>query len=337
MKQARSIPPLHFEPQLVEEVVFRAIHAGRVPPRLAARIQHRRDQAYDLPPGEDRDDAFSALALEAFRGLDLDRVFREMLEEFPLLSALAEMRVRRARSRSEEHAELFVQDDDAADQQMQRAVVLVFVSRFLEPEATRGFLRREFLHLSDMLDERFAYRPDSVPQGRSPAWQNLFRDRYRLLWELSIAGRLERRGGVPAGSSDALRPTFESVFGGLAKDRREEIFRRVGSDDHPRHALLVECAGQDSVGAGTNQGPDQFQGSGVCPICRFPTFDWMETPQSIAPSVVKIIRESAPAWQPESGICSRCHELCESRAHDSSEQMSLSLNEHTLSNPELRS
>ncbi len=336
MNRARGVPPLHFESQLVEEVVFRTIHAERLPRRLAVRIQRRRDQAYDLPPGDAQDDAFAAVALETFRGLDLDQVFRETLDELPLLSALAEVRVRRARIRSEEHAELFVQDDESPDQPIRRAAVWVFVSRFLEPEETRAFLRREFLHLSDMLDERFAYCRDSIPQGRSSAWQNLFRDRYRLLWEISVAGRLERRGGLPAGSSEALRPTFERVFGGLASDRREEIFGQISTDDQPAHAFFVECAGHDSGEAG-GQGPDAFLAGGACPICRFPTFDWMETPQSISPGVVKTIRESAPTWQPESGICSRCHELCEFRAHDSSEQTSSNLNEPTSPELELRS
>lgn len=343
MKQTTTAPPLRFEPRLVEEVVFRAIHTGRVNRRLAARIQRRRDQAYDLLPGEDRDAAFSAVALEAFRGLELDRVFRETLDEFPLLSAIAEIRVRAARSRAEEHAELFVRNDETANKHIRRAVVYVLVRRFLEPAATWHFLRREFLHLSDMLDERFAYRPDSIPRDRSPAWQNLFRDRYRLLWELSVVGRLERCGRVPAGSLDNMRPTFDQVFGALETYRRGEIFRQIGSDDAPTHTRLVELAGCGSTEAGSEAhrsktgATDPSRGSGICPVCRFPTFDWVETPQSIASEVLAIIRGSVPTWQPENGVCRRCHELCEFRAHDSSAPAFFNPHGHTLSKLELRS
>lgn len=316
MKLTQPACSLRFETRLAEEAVFRVIHSGRVNHLLAARILGSRSQAYELLPGENRDAAFRAHSMRAFVGLGLDTVFVETLGEFPPLSALAELRVLRARSRTEERAELFVRCDDQSRATIRRGVIWLLVNRFLEQEATRHFVRREFFHLSDMVDERFGYHPDAVPRNAAPAMQSLIRDRFRVLWELSILGRLERGGRAPAGSCDTVRPVLDRVFQGFGSAYRDDIFCQVGSDDHPTQAGLIELADQTPAKVDGQWDRGGSQGRGVCPMCRFSTFDWMENPESIAHEGLETIRGMVPAWRPEDGICRRCHELCECRAQD---------------------
>lgn len=301
---------LRFGPDLVEEAVFLVIHAGMVDRRLTARIERRRGRVYDLPSARDRETGFMTAAMDAFTGIGLDRVFRETLAGLPNLSALAELRVMKARSPADEHADLFVRSD-LSNENHQSGVVWLLVDRFREPETMRRFLQRELLHLSDMLDERFGYNPDAVPNNRSPGRQNLFRDRYRLLWELSVTGRLERSGKLPAGTVDSLRPAFDRVFGALEAAEREESFQRVAGDECPRHELLVTLAGREPSGVGLGKDQDTPRRGEACPLCQFPTFDWMEPPSSIAVEVAAAIQATFSSWQPSDGICCRCHEVYE--------------------------
>jgi len=307
----KGFPALRFEPDLVEEAVFRVIHAGMVDRRITARIERRRNRIYDVPSARDREAGFMTAAMDAFTGIGLDRVLRETLDELPNLSALTELRVMKARSPADEHADLFVRSD--LSNENQSGVVWLLVGRFLEPETMRRFLRRELLHLSDMLDERFGYNPDAVPNDRSPGRQNLFRDRYRLLWELSVTGRLERSGKLPAGTVDSLRPAFDHVFGALEEAEREKDFQRVAGDECPRHELFVTLAGREPNGAGLEKDQDTPQRGEACPLCRFPTFDWMEPPSSIAAEVAAAVQVAFSSWQPSDGICRRCHEVYELR------------------------
>jgi len=304
---------LRFEPDLAEEAVFRVIHAGMVDRRLMARIERRRGRVYDLLSARDRQAGFMTAAMDAFTGIGLDRVFRETLAGLPKLSALVELRVMKARSPADEHADLFVRSD-RSNETHQSGAVWLLVDRFLEPEAMRRFLRRELLHLSDMLDEGFGYKPDAVPSNRSPGGQNLFRDRYRLLWELSVAGRLERSGKLPEGTVDSLHPAFDRVFGALGAAERERVFQRVAGDECPRHELLVTLAGCEPSGVGLGKGQNMPRRGGSCPLCRFPTFDWMEPESSIAAEVAATIQATVSSWQPSDGICRRCHEVYELRA-----------------------
>jgi len=313
---AKTAVPLWFEPGLAEEAVFQVLHAGQVDGRLAARIRRRRSRIYNLPQGDERDTAFVTASLEAFRGLALERVFQETLDELPKLSALAELKVMKARSRPDEHAELLVREEggNGGGVPLRRGVVWVLVSRFLEPETTRHFLRRELFHLSDMLDERFAYRADAIPRDQPPALQSLFRDRYRFLWELTVVGRLERSGRLPAGSLETLRNACDRVFASLEAHDRSELFQRVADDDQPEHERLTALAGLASHEGPRSQPPAHSRRGGVCPVCGFPTSDWVDSPESIPLPVRNAVLRSVPHWEPAWGICRRCHELYESRA-----------------------
>jgi hypothetical protein len=48
-----------------------------------------------------------------------------------------------------------------------------------------------------------------------------------------------------------------------------------------------------------------------CPVCAFPTHAWRAG--AVAEEIARAIREDAPAWSPESGLCERCADVYELR------------------------
>ena len=52
-----------------------------------------------------------------------------------------------------------------------------------------------------------------------------------------------------------------------------------------------------------------------CPLCRFPTYSWVEDMGSkIESYVLDFIRENHPGWDVEFGACDRCVEVYKLRA-----------------------
>jgi hypothetical protein len=73
-------------------------------------------------------------------------------------------------------------------------VVRLRPQSLLDPEGLRTLLRRELLHVADMLDPAFGYLKELPSVERDPAVVNLLRERYRVLWDATIDGRLCREG-----------------------------------------------------------------------------------------------------------------------------------------------
>ena len=93
-------------------------------------------------------------------------------------------------------------------------MVLAFPpSAFLKPDSLRNFLLRELLHVTDMLDPGFGYRPslpDALAEDRARA--ELVRDRFRVLWEARIAGLLARASD-PLATLPSMPDHFRRAFG----------------------------------------------------------------------------------------------------------------------------
>ncbi|MBI4567182.1 MAG: hypothetical protein HY719_02170 [Planctomycetes bacterium] len=325
--------PLRFDPRFVEEAVFLVLRGHAASGRSAAgfpdsRAAYRR--AYEAPPGPERDARFAETSAALFADLALDRPFRQAVDEEPRLEALAEIQVRPAASAGEECADLFVraatpQPDDGAGTRPpdeRRAAIFLLVSRLAEPEALATFLERELAHVADMLDPRFGYDGDGPPGevGESPAARNLFRERYRALWTISIEARLERRGRVPSGGAAAALAAFEERNGPLAPREREALT----SPSPAPHRLLAEMAGRRPLRSGASGV------GGICPVCSFHTFDWGPDPKTLSADVRRALDDLAPSRSAGKAVCRRCLEVAEVQANDAALRATLP----TISIPE---
>jgi hypothetical protein len=266
---------LSYDSDLIEGVVF--LESRRMPALLAQRFQRARAKLYELP-ADDRDAAFFRFHLEWFRGCGLEDRLLGALKQFPLIRQhAATFLVRKALSKNDEGAELFVRPD------AKNVAIALRSERFFEP-GLELWLAHELCHISDMLDPTFAYEPDIRMPDAPPAELDLLRERYRVLWDVTIDGRLNQNKPARLAEFQKALPTLS-----------EKIFNELWSA-RPSHPELVALAKSVLVRAERTPGAP-------CPLCKFPTFVWANAP------LVDAIRRDFPRWLPEHGCCARCAEL----------------------------
>ncbi|MSR64183.1 MAG: hypothetical protein EXS18_00180 [Verrucomicrobiae bacterium] len=242
---------------------------------------------------DDRNDAFYKLHRKWFTEFSLEDRILAIVKQFPLIEkSAATLLFRKALAKKEEGAELFVRTD------ARNVVVAVRSERFLEGETFEHFLRHELTHISDMLDPACGYEPSiSVPDA-SPAEQIMLRDRYRVLWDITIDGRLHREE-----RRAASRVEFEKAFSHWSGEKRNEVFERLWTTGRPSHRGLFELSKKQTLTAPNLPGAP-------CALCKFPTFDWAGI-ESLKPPIVAAIQKHFPKWTPAHGACSRCVEIYE--------------------------
>lgn len=280
---------LHYDAELVEAVAFleaRRLEAGgqRL---LARRYDCARAKLYDIADPDERTLAFYRFHEKWFREFGFEDRILDVLRQFPLIRQRAAiLLLRKAVSKKDEGAELFVRPD------AQNVVMALRAERFIGDPALDQFLRHEFCHIADMLDESFGYEPDLSLPDAPPTELTLLRDRYRVLWDITIDGRLKHEG-----EKGKRFEEFTHAFLG----RGTEVFERLWIGPRPAHAELVALAtivraeGRNEPGAS-------------CPLCRFPTFQWAGKDE-LTPAVEESVRQHFPNWTRERGCCSRCAEL----------------------------
>jgi hypothetical protein len=124
------------------------------------------------------------------------------------------------------------------------------------------------------------------------------RARYRVLWDVSVDGRLARRGHALPDARAGRWREFRAAFAELA-DSVETTFARLWDADGVTHAELLALA------AGARR-PE-------CPLCRLPSHD-LDGARGLAPAAVDAVRTDFPSWTREAGLCRRCAELYQARA-----------------------
>lgn len=235
---------LEFDPQLIEESVFLALRQReRAGDGEIVRVYRQEiDPLYTLPLNSpERERGFQGLHRKFFSKLGLRNAVFEVLPRFQIMAEFLDCLVfLKAAKRRQEGAELFVRDErDLSNRTVRSGVVYVLPERFLEQEELKGFLIRELLHISDMVDPEFGYDPvlrldeDFLPQ------ENLIRDRYRILWEISIQKRLRGWRGGAGKDTERLQGLFRRVFANLPRDTRDSLwFYLLGSECLSHQVLL---------------------------------------------------------------------------------------------------
>jgi hypothetical protein len=300
---------LEYDPRLVEEAVQLRIRGHRD----ERRFHTTRERIYLVTEGEEREHEFERFRASWFVRLDLGQPITEALAELPILAERARgCCVFAARSTCEEGADLHQWRAARSGESEAGGTVIVRMSatRLLELSDSQLWLRRELMHVADMLDPAYGYSPEWPAGQPDPAAINLHRERYRILWDTWIDGRLSRQGKLPQGVREQRLAEFVAAFAVSGSDAARR-FDAIFDAETQTHAALLEMALHPGPAAGGEApGPGR---SAPCPLCRFPTFDLQPGGVEIGLDVTNLIRADFPAWQPEHGLCRQCADLYQTR------------------------
>jgi hypothetical protein len=327
----------HYDEDFVEGAVSLCTSGGHaaIPTAQIRRFQAEREKCYAVLDPDERNAAFFQVHLAWFREWRLDQTLQSFVEEFPLLTkALHLLAWRKARTQSDEGAELYVQSragvspaqssarrcdtvsaSDAAGAAgtgetpalpSRNAVVAMRPERFERNGCLGLFLRHELTHLHDMVDPSFGYSPELPPLGRVTAPPRLIRERYRLLWDITIDARLRRVGHAVSGTREQQEKLFQRAYAFWGEEQRRSVFGELSSTLEPRHARLLTLAA-DPRDLAHAAGP--LPGS-PCPLCGFSTFEWAAVGLLNDSSRARL-KSEFPHWIPEQGLCKRCAETYE--------------------------
>jgi hypothetical protein len=231
---------------------------------------------------------------------DLENRLSNIVSRFvELPSALKAMAFRKARGRNDEASELY---RDPAGQW--RGIVALRPERFTDDDALTRFLHHELAHLADMVNPHFGYSPELEQTGQTASQLRLTRERYRLLWDVSIDGRLTQRGLDTVADEIQRRHEFNGGFAFLPETRREELFADLWNGRLAQHEPLLEIAA-DPRGL---QGRHAPVPGAACPLCGFATFQWTDIGELRAAARDRIQAEF-PGWRDGESVCARCAEM----------------------------
>jgi hypothetical protein len=298
-----SAPPaagfqVTYDAALVEESVLLA--ERRLPAAEAAIFRDQRDRIYAAADPDEREARFEELHGRFFLQLGLDGPLHDALGELPELRRRARgCRVLPAVSRRDETADVRAPIGAPADA-APTIVVRLRSQSLLEPDALRLLLRRELAHVADVLDPAFGYVRELPGADGDPALVNLLRERYRVLWDASVDGRLRRAGLLDGHAREARLREFARAFP-MLDENTAAAFARWFDGPRPTHAALVAFV-QEPLGPGTG---DEAR----CPLCRLPARALVRG--ALDARTARAIARDHSGWRPEQGRCARCTEAYE--------------------------
>lgn len=201
----------------------------------------------------------------------------------------------------------------------------VLASRFSNPEEAQeldAFLIHELMHAKDMVDPEFDYEDSFIPGN--PSVKNLITARFRLLWNIYVDARLERVGVISVLSRQSRFREFDNFYRKIPEKQRKGIFEGLWRTEMFTHEELLSMATDldtlmskyvdASELADEERDYIHLQGS-PCPLCKFPTYNWVDDPESICDEmVIEAIQIDFPDWESKDGACDRCVEVYELRA-----------------------
>lgn len=305
---------IRYGPSFMEEAVFLEMNAQEtaVDQGMAQAFHAQRSTLYDAQGStEQREAAFQQLAARYFHELGFAEVFTKRLEEFPLVSAyVLALIVRRVFCRKEERVELYVlPESEAHRHSVGPATLLIDLQaiRCRDRHRLVAWLRHELMHVSDMLDPAFAYEPHPELGGECDLEHDLIRERFRLLWDLFVEGRMRQRGWQTVVEESVRRREFERTFALWEPERREAAWQDLGGRGNWSQREFLELSQDERLTRMLGQGGIR------CPLCHFPTCEGVRDWSDERAAVAEAIRADYPAWKPSHGACLQCVELYRSR------------------------
>lgn len=286
---------VELDPALVQESVLLASDASAS--WLRRRYRRERDRVYAIEDGERREAAFRELDARWFRKLGLAKPLVDVLLEFEaVVAGISRCIVLHAGRRRDEGVDLH----DGRGSAPALAVKLT-PSSLLDWDRALPFLRSELLHVEDMLDPSFGYERDPSLLDVDPTYDKLVRDRYRVLWNTSVNGRLRARHRLPGEAEALSRLEFLAAFSMLGSEA-EERFQEVFHGPRPSHGELLSFAVNVDGRAAER-----------CSLCRFPTARLQGQGGPLDALVEEAIGRDFPDFRRSDGICTQCADLYEAR------------------------
>jgi len=135
------------------------------------------------------------------------------------------------------------------------------------------------------------------------------RERYRVLWDTWIDGRLFRQRRTSADVKQRRLAEFKATFSMLGEGWEAKFSQWFNWPVH-RHEDLLAFA-LHPVSEHTQDSPQQIQ-TGRCPLCRFPSFD-LQDGRDLPHQTVQEIAVDFPDWSSDQGLCRQCSDLYQSR------------------------
>jgi hypothetical protein len=271
-----------------------------VPALQIRRFHAERERCYHVLDPDERATAFARVQLSWFHEWGVEQSLASAVTRFPgLEAALAALAFRKARGKADEGAELYC---DAQGQR--RGIVALRPERLADDGTLARWLNHELAHVADMVDDRFGYSPDVSQTGQTVSQQRLIRERYRLLWSVSIDGRLTRRGLETVADEAQRRREFDRGFAFLPEARRTALFAGLWDGQTASHGALLQVAA-DPRGLQDHHAPVP---GAPCPLCGFAAFQWMDAKQ-LRPAARERIRNEFPGWRDGETVCARCAEM----------------------------
>jgi len=300
---------LSYAPELVEEAVLLAERSGTTEDRRTFRRE--RDRLYEIAEVDQREAGFRSLHRQWFMRGGLHLIVEQIVAERADVAArVTDGRVLRALTRREEGADLIDQVRPGSADLKPLLVLRLQPATLLASDTLSALLHHELMHVGDMLDPSFGYERALPASDDGPSADNIVRDRYRVLWDVTIDGRLARAGrasdGVRAARWREFSATF-SMLGSRCQDVFDEWFDRV----QPAHPMLSAFA-QAPNGPLSTRPTDARR----CPLCRFPVASLDPRPERLSPDRKAAIEADYPAWSIDQGLCPQCLDLYEAHHED---------------------
>lgn len=300
---------IEYDPNLMEQSVFLAARQDRT---LERELHAAIDPLYLTADRRDKTKEFSETYRRFFLRLKLNAALDELLAERPeIFIPIGRCMVREAARVKDESAELLVKKTDAATTPAQRTLMVqVYPRSLIEPAGLIDRLRRDLYHVADMLDARFGYKPRAI-KGLAPR-QNLVRDRYHILWNVYIEGRLHREDKSSEKITRGLEMMFARVLGDELGPEAPQAYQRLFGAAELGHGQLFSWASdpcrllRDGGKEDGDRGPVPGKS---CPLCGFPTYDWFEFSGDQAAAATRSIGLAYVGWSPRQGACRQCAEL----------------------------
>jgi hypothetical protein len=292
---------IQWKPDFIEEAVFITVkhleEAGDA--EKIGDFHQQKDLIYEKVPKLEQNARFQEFYTKQFDILGLNSFFSNVFEEFPLLNdSHLKILGRRAWSRKEEGVELYVHAG------VKSMIVKLQTLRMEHHQTLATYLRHELLHISDMLDPIFEYSPNPNLGGTNEVEDNLIRDRFRVLWDLYVASRLQKRGHDVLASFEKQRASLEKAFSTWHEKDRGRIFKATVGGEAWTQAGLLDMASGRTVAQEPRLTAEK------CSLCGFPTRDEMtDWTGNDAPGVVERICQDRPDWTSELKTCRQCFEM----------------------------
>ena len=301
---------LEYSPTLIEEVVMRFISDREE----EMEFRDKRNALYEMKDSEQRDSAFQNFHFSWFLKLELDAPLVESICSYPhIISKVDRVAIIQAPSKKNKGAELFRKNYKLYSKDEKNTSILITLTpeQFCKPDRLLDYLKHELQHIEDLLNPCFGYKLNSSNPNVSSLIDSLFLQRYSILWDLTVDGRLSNKNLPTSLSKDTHFEKFQQTFQ-LPPGESSRLFDYFFDNPNPKHEKLEDFAAdpfdwlQDRKNA-------KDASKGNCSLCTFSSTDLTSDTELISEEIIELIQKENPDWKLSDPICGQCIDIYESR------------------------